>query len=200
MGDTADHTVLIALLATGAAILAALIAAVSADMRQRRQLKHSRELQDLTELRSVLDEAAVAFDEAFHHLTWAIVGFDRIEGVDAEAKDDEVEKEANRIYERMRQEQYNKDMQKCSDARDRMILAGRRIAIRLGGDEPLLGTYQGAIDLVIDCIRDIHAKKREQDAGARVSSQNFGDWVEKFRGPRKLFVTQAVARVGSHLP
>jgi hypothetical protein len=47
-----DHTVLIACLAVGGAILAALIAAVSADIRQRRQLAHDRQLQDLAELRS----------------------------------------------------------------------------------------------------------------------------------------------------
>lgn len=55
----ADHTVLIAVLAVSAAVVAAVIAAATATINQRRQLKHDRQMQDLTELRSVLDDAAI---------------------------------------------------------------------------------------------------------------------------------------------
>jgi ABC-type spermidine/putrescine transport system permease subunit II len=60
----ADHTVLIAVLAVSAAVVAAVIAAATATINQRRQLKHDRQMQDLTELRSVLDDAAIALEAA----------------------------------------------------------------------------------------------------------------------------------------
>jgi ABC-type spermidine/putrescine transport system permease subunit II len=60
----ADHTVLIAVLVVSAAVVAAVIAAATATINQRRQLKHDRQMQDLTELRSVLDDAAIALEAA----------------------------------------------------------------------------------------------------------------------------------------
>ena len=82
----ADHTVLIAWLAVSGAILAALIAAVSADIRQRRQLRHDRQLQDLAELRSVLDEATVALEEAITALQYAVSGLMSRAGPDDDAR------------------------------------------------------------------------------------------------------------------
>lgn len=45
-------------IAAGVALLGALVAAGTAQWRQRLELRHDRELADLTELRQVLDEAA----------------------------------------------------------------------------------------------------------------------------------------------
>lgn len=195
MDGTADHTVLIGVLAAGTAILAAMIAATSADIRQRRQLKEDRQLQDLTELRSVLDDAAVALEQTIHHLQWVFVGFDRTAEQLAEG-DEEVKK----ILERGFQEEFNKNMQACADGRDSMMIASRRLAIRVGEEQALHAAYQNAVNLVIDCIHDIHAGKREQDAGGQVSSEAFEGRNLELAGLRRLFVTQAVAHVGSRLP
>lgn len=201
---SADHTVLIAWLAVGGAILAALIAAGSADIRQRRQLRHDRQLQDLAELRSVLDEAAVAFEGAIHKLHGAFVEFDRPDdaGDDAEADDDAsaIHERAERILEGLRQDQYNDAMRKCGEARDRMIVAGQRIAIRIGDDQVVNATYGVAISLVVDSIRLIGVQKRQRDAGAQVSSDDFKERNSELGVVRKLFVAQAGALVGSRVP
>jgi hypothetical protein len=76
-----DHTIFIATLAAVTAIVAAFIAAGSADMRQRRQLKHDRRMTDLAELRSLLDEAIVAFQETIHEAQDVFAQFTSIPGV-----------------------------------------------------------------------------------------------------------------------
>jgi AICAR transformylase/IMP cyclohydrolase PurH len=122
------------------------------------------------------------------------VGFDRI-ALEADADESVTE-----ILERGRAEQYNKDMKECADARDRMIVAGRRLAIRIGYDQGLYRAYHYAIDVVITCIKHIGSKKREQDAGTPVSSEAFLPWVDTLTDARRAVVTLAVARVGSQLP
>jgi hypothetical protein len=220
MREAPDHTVLIASLALIAAIIAALIAAISADIRQRRQLKHDRHMQDLAELRSVLDDATVALQEAIHTLQNVFARFGApqdaaasagsvtpkpgdgapTEKQAAKAHDAEVAAEAQRIWERMDKEQYNSDMQKCGDSRDDMITVGQRIAIRIGDAQPLSITYEGAVSLVIASIREIGAKKRQEENGAQVSAQGFEELNKKLGAARQLFVEQAVAQVGSQLP
>jgi hypothetical protein len=210
-----DHTVLIASLALAAAIVAALIAAVSADMRQRRQLKHDRQMQDLAELRSVLDDATVALQEAIHTLQSVFASFGAPQDAAALAgpSDDaptekhaakgygaEVAAEAQRIWERMDKEQYNREMQKCGNSRDNMITAGQRIAIRIGDAQPLTITYKSAIGLVIASIREIGTKRREVEKGGQVPPRDFEELNGKLYAARQLFVEQAVARVGSQLP
>jgi len=194
MDTAADHTVLIAFLATGAAVLAAVIAAVSADTRQRRQLRHDRRLHDLTELRSVLDEATVALQAAIHELQWAWTGF---------GSQEMREKQPRRVrakLEQLRDEDYRTELRKCSEARDRMIFAGQRIAIRLGHDAALNSTYGSAIDVVIKAIRKIAEAKRIEGAGTQASPEDFQDLQGELIRLRQLFVMQAVARVGSQLP
>jgi hypothetical protein len=200
---SADHTVLIALLAVGGAILAALIAAGSADIRQRRQLRHDRQLQDLAELRSVLDEATVAFEGAIHKLHGAFAEFEDSNRPDPVGDNDDtraIQDEAERIFEAWRRDQYNDAMQKCGEARDRMIVAGQRIAIRIGDDPVVNATYRVAISLVIDTIRLVSEQKRQRDVGAQVSSDDFKDRNSELAAVRTLFVAQAVALVGSRLP
>jgi hypothetical protein len=207
----ADHTVLIAWLAVGGAILAALIAAVSADIRQRRQLRHDRQLQDLTELRSVLDKATVAFEETITALQFAFSGLiagaaadDDAGEVDADAgKADDFAKaaqEAQRILEGGLRQQYNDDMKKCAETRDRMIVAGQRMAIRIGDDQPVNATYQVAIRMVIDTIRHIGVQKDKRNAGTRLSSEDFKERNIQLGRVRTVFVIDAVALVGSRLP
>ena len=207
MKASPDHTVLIASLALIAAIVAALIAAASADIRQRRQLKHDRHMQDLAELRSVLDDATVAFENAIHALHNAFARFGApsdaaaatgsatpkpsdeavAEKQAAKAHDDEVQAEAQRIWEGMDREQYNKEMQECGEARDKMIVAGQRIAIRIGDTQELCITYKIAVGLVIDCIRDIGAKRQQALNGVQVSTEDFNELNGKLGAARKLF-------------
>jgi hypothetical protein len=188
-----DHTIFVGLLAAGTAIIAALIAAVSADMRQRRQLKHDRRLKDLTELRSVLDEATVAFEETINQVLWLFAGSSTWV---VEEKNEEVKA----VLERMYRGGFNKDMKRLSDDRDRMILAGRRIAIRIGDDETLYKTYQSAIILVIEVIREVHAEHRRQQAGTSDSEFAPGELSNGLAALRKALVNEAVALVGSRLP
>jgi hypothetical protein len=214
MKEAPDHTVLIASLALIAAIVAALIAAVSADIRQRRQLKHDRHMQDLAELRSVLDDATVAFEEAIYALQYAFAGLGfATAAVPAESDSatdqpsDEatviakaVNEKAQRIFERRRKKEYNNDMRACAIARDKMIVAGQRIAIRIGNRQALYLTQNIAIGLVIDTIRYIGAMKQREEAGVLVSGQDFEEHNGKLDAARKLFVEQAVACVGSQIP
>jgi hypothetical protein len=190
---TADHTVLIASLAVGAAIVAAMIASATAIVVQRRQLKHNRELQDLAELRSVLDEAVLAFEDAIYALTWEIVRFD---GTTDETETDE---ETKRILKRERMDADRKAMDDSSAARDGMMRAGRRIAIRIPANQPLRGAYAIAIDIVIGTKAEVHAKQREMDAGESVSSNDFRDRAEELAIARNTVVKHAQELVGSKI-
>jgi hypothetical protein len=162
-------------------------------MRQRRELRHHRRLQDLAELRSVLDEAAVALEVAIHHLQWAWVAF----GSDYVRREED--EDVKRRLVEMRDATYRMDMKACADARDTMMRTGRRLAIRLGPGEPLYLTYADAIGLVIEGIRDIGKARAVEDAGEVVSEDGFKELSNRLGAVRRLFVTQAVARVGSDL-
>lgn len=208
----ADHTVLIAFLAVGGAILAAIIAAVSADTRQRRQLSHDRQLQDLAELRSVMDEATVAFVEAIHALHEAFSGVINLPDADerradeeeSEEKADEFDKAVNTraqaILKGWSHQVYNDDMTKCAETRDRMIVIGQRMAIRLGDDRAINATYQTAIRLVIDTPRHIGVQRHRRKAGAQLTSKDFAERNDQLRAARTDFLAQAVEFVGSRLP
>lgn len=190
----ADHTVFIAWLAFSAAVLAALIAAFLADWRQRRQLKHDRQLKDLAELRSVLDEATTAMEGAVTQLqdVFASFGLHQLWA----SEDEDVKK----ILDKERATQYNADMSRCADDRDGMILAAQRIAIRLGNDAPLYRAYQSAVAVVIEIIRQIGKWKRAEGTGEEVPTKEIEERNSELSGVRSNFVALAVARVGSQLP
>jgi hypothetical protein len=188
---TADHTVLIALVAAGTAILAAVIASATAIVLQRRQLEHARELQDLAELRAVLDEAVIALEVAINALTWVFVGVDHI------ASETTTDEEVKSILERGETVANREAMYDCAAARDRMMRAERRIAIRIAADQPLRAAYKIAIEIVIGSIRDIYARKGEQDAGEPVSSRDFADRAKELATARNTVIRDAVELAGS---
>jgi hypothetical protein len=186
---TADHTVLIAFLATGAALLAAVIAAGTADIRQRRQLQHDRQLHDLAELRSVLDAATVALADAItaQLLTFSGVG---IADIDPEFRE---LLGVGPLGQRLA------DDRQSAEARDKMILIGQRLAIRLGHDDPVVGAYDQAIRVVIQSITQTAEKRRAHKAGGQVSTKDFNESVRNLRQAQTEFVTLAVQRAGSRL-
>jgi hypothetical protein len=187
MEAATDHTIFIATLAAVTAIVAAFIAAGSADMRQRRQLKHDRRMTDLAELRSLLDEAILAFQETIHQAQDVFAQFTSIPGVT-----EEEDEETKATRERIDQEGFSKHIASLGDDRDRMLVAGARIAIRLGDDSPLYQTYQSAVTLVIKVIREAYAEARR-----RIAPQDLNDGLVALR---KTFVSEAGALVGSRLP
>jgi hypothetical protein len=65
--------------------------------------------------------------------------------------------------------------------------------------EPLYRTYADAISLVIEGIREIGKARAEEKAGEVVSEERFKELNNRLGAVRELFVTQAVARVGSDL-
>jgi hypothetical protein len=192
MDASPDHTVLIAVLAVGGALIGALIAAVSADTRQRRQLKHDRALEDLAELRSVLDEASVALDEGLSQTQNVFAGLEKMPR-DKEAQD--VEKRVARLE----KEGFRERMGKLAADRDRMIVLQQRMAIRIGSDQALCETYQDAISLVIESIREMYAEDRRQEAG-EPSEFVPNKLNSELIAARNTFAAQAVALVGSRLP
>lgn len=192
--DTApDHTVLIAVLAVGGALLGALIAAVSADIRQRHQLKHDRALHDLAELRSVLDEATVALDEGVRQTQFV---FASLEKMPRKKESPDVEERIARLE----KDSFLERMGKLAVARDRMIVDSQRMAIRIGNNRPALcETYQDAISLVIESIREVYAEERRQEAGE--PPEFVPDKLHRgLIAARNTFATQAAALVGSQLP
>ena len=195
MDGAADHTILIGALAAGTAIVAALIAAISADMRQRRQLKHDRQLKDLAEIRSVVDEAIIAFEKATNQVAWAIISLD-IPAADSE--DDEVNARVQRIHKRG----FTEAMETLAERRDEMMVAGRRLVIRIGRDEPLYRTYESAVSSVIDSIRLIYAEDRRLTDTGTASDPEFDtdELIDSLADLRTTLVTEAVALVGSRLP
>jgi hypothetical protein len=115
----------------------------------------------------VLDEAGLALEVAIHGLQWAWLAFSS-----DHVRREEDEDVKRRLVE-MRDASYITDMKTCADARDTMMRAGRRLAIRLGPGEPLYRTYADAIGLVIEGIRDIHKARAAEDAGEVVSEERF---------------------------
>jgi hypothetical protein len=203
VGTTARPSSVGPILAFSGVILVALLTVYTTKRRQveqlaaekarlQLQLDHDRELRDLSELRSVLDEATVALEETIHQLHAAFTTFD--------ATDGDADPAVQAIVEEKRQQQYAEYMHQCSAARDRMIIAGQRIAIRMGVDEALDAAYHQAISLVIDTIRQIYAAKKRKDAGERVSSADFKARNSELGVVRNLVVERAVARVRSRLP
>jgi hypothetical protein len=163
------------------------------ETRLDKQLKNDRELQHLAELRSVLDEATVALEETIHELQNLFASF---HGETPKAGGEE----AQGILDRLLEEQHKKDMQKSADARDRMMLAGQRLAIRIGDGDALSSTYKDAIKLAVASIRDVYAENRQQEAGVPVYTSEFEKRHDELAGVRRTFVEQAVARVGSQVP
>jgi hypothetical protein len=194
MDGAADHTILIGALAAGTAIVAALIAAISADMRQRRQLKHDRQLKDLAEIRSVVDEAIIAFEKATNQVAWAIISLD----VRAANSDDEV----NARVQHRREREFTEAMTTLAERRDEMIVAGRRLVIRIGRDEPLYRTYASAVSSVIDSIRLIYAEDQRLTGTGTASDPEFDtdELIDNLADLRTTLVTETVALVGSRLP
>jgi hypothetical protein len=193
MDAAPDHTVLIAVLAVGGALIGALIAAISADIRLRHQLKHDRALNDLAELRSVLDEATVALDEGVRQTQFVFAGLEKMprkkESPDVEELIASLEKDS-----------FRERMAKLADARDRMIVDSQRMAIRIGNKhQALCETYHDAISMVIESIREVYAEERRQEAGE--PSEFVPDELHrKLIAARNTFSAQAVALVGSQLP
>ena len=86
-------------------------------------------------------------------------------------------------------------------ARDRMIVAGQRIAIRLGRDKPIYDTYQTAISQVIDVIRQVLVEdRRQRQANAPASTFAAAELNVQLGQIERRFVDEAVALVASHLP
>jgi hypothetical protein len=195
MDGAADHTILIGALAAGTAIVAALIAAVSADMRQRRQLKHDRQLKDLAEIRSVVDEAIIAFEKTTNQVAWAVISLD---APGADSEDDEVNARVQDIH----KSEFTEAMKTLAEHRDEMIVAGRRLVIRIGRDEPLYRTYASAISSVIDSIRLIYDEDRRLTGTGTASDPEFDtdELIDSLANHRTTLVTEAVALVGSRLP
>jgi hypothetical protein len=183
-------------LAATTALTGAVIAAFTAGRRQKRELKHDRDLKDLTELRDVLDEAAISLKETIHqchqlmgHLSaW-------------ELRDDQNDPDAKADYERLYREGFAVERARTGDARDRMIVAGQRIAIRLGRDKPIYDAYQIAIRLVIEVIRQVVVEDRRQhEANAPASTFAAAELNAQLGQLERGFVDQAVALVASHIP
>lgn len=158
MDAAPDHTVFIAVLAVGGALIGALIAAVSADIRQRRQLKHDRALKDLAELRSVLDEASVALDEGLSQTQFVFAGLEKMPR-------DKAALDVEERVARLEKESFRERMGKLAACRDRMIVDSQRLAIRIGSDHALCDTYEDAIKMVIESIREVYAEDKRQEAG-----------------------------------
>jgi hypothetical protein len=203
VGTTARSSLVGPILAFSGVILVALLTVYTTKRRQveqlaaerarlQLQLDHDRELHDLSELRLVLDEAAIALEETIHQLHGAFTTFD--------ATDTDGDSAVRAILEEKLQQQYTEHMHQCGAARDRMIIAGQRIAIRMGIDQALDAAYHQAITLVIDTIRQIYAAKKRKDAGEQVSSADFEARNSELGVVRSLFVERAVARVRSRLP
>jgi hypothetical protein len=192
MDGAPDHTVLITVLAVGGALIGALIAAVSADIRQRRQLKHDRALKDLAELRSVLDEAGVALDEGLSQTQFVFAGLEKMPR-DKAAPDVE-ERVAH-----LEKESFRERMGKLATCRDRMIVDSQRLAIRIGSDHALCDTYEDAIRMVIESIREVYAEDKRQEAGDP-SEFVYDKLHSELIAARDTFAARAVALVGSRLP
>lgn len=199
-----DHTVFVAVLAALTALAGASVAAISAgmrqrsqlrheEMRQRNQLEHDRDLKDLAELRSVLDDAAVAFKETIHQCHSLL---SQLSAWVVDDQDADVHATLERIY----REGFRKELDRVAAGRDRMIVAGQRIAIRLGPDEPLYRTYQAAVALVIDVLREVVAEDRRRGQAIASASTFAPEELNSRLGElERSYVDEALALVGSHL-
>jgi hypothetical protein len=91
-------------LIAGAAVIAASLAALTANLRMNRQLRHDRKMRELAELRSMLDAAVVAANEALQAIKrakrYAELDDDRLADVVAEGPDlcGEVSHQGGRLY------------------------------------------------------------------------------------------------------
>jgi hypothetical protein len=195
MDSAPDHTVLIAILAVGGALIGALIAAGSADIRQRRQLNHDRGLKDLTELRSVLDEALIAFEEAINQVAWVII---TLREPPVGSGDDKADSTVERMY----REGFTESMKILAEDRDRVMVAGRRLAIRIGKSETFYETYASAIGEVIDSIglmHDVNRRQRSAEAASDFEARS-DELLKRLAKHRNTLVAEAATLVGSRLP
>ena len=204
-----DHTVFVALLAAATALAGAAIAAITAGRRQRSQLQHDRDLKDLAELREVLDEATVALKEAINTCqdvfalldAWAEALADALADAQRPAPWGVEPLEVEQHPDELVQEDFGEEMQRLRVARDRMIVAGQRIAIRRGDDQRIYTTYQRAVTAVIDAIRQAHAEQRRlRWSHAEASTFDPMTLNSRLGEIERTFVRDALALVGSHLP
>jgi hypothetical protein len=162
-----------ALIAVIGSVIVALIAAVTANARQTSQLDHDRELQDLAELRSILDEGLSAFRDVRRLFGNRMIELPRI---------------------------YREEQEEVRKMTYSMGLARNRIIIRLGPEHPVTKAYGEAVDLCRPYSRFIRRLPSEIPAEDQSALQHE---LDELRRPlpraAEAFVVSANALVGSRL-
>jgi hypothetical protein len=171
--DSSDNTA--AWLTFVGAILVAALAAFTAQIRLRAQLKHDRELRDVEHLRSVLDEAAGLLETAIARL---------FEYGAARHDEDQTEEDIEEARER------------AVEARWAMERHERRLDIRLPRDEPAAVAYSAAIDAIEGAI---NALGRTPTPTA-TDLENFADMRKLGAQQHARFTAAARNLVGVRLP
>ena len=215
--EQSDHTA--AWLAFAGAIIVALVAAGTAQWRQRVQLRHEREMRDLEELRRLLDECAVVVAEAASAFI-EIHGF-ALQERDATKEDDTsdaqgaapsaAEKERTE-FDRELAEGYPEALDPAPSHRPKTIFEARerfwelwdptfglfqRLVLRLGQDDPIPKSFfELQRVLSLDATYEVIGNT---DAGSSVRGQGLGAIREEIRRAHFEFLEESRKRVGVRL-
>ncbi len=162
----------VASIAAGTALAGALIAAITAGRRQKRQLAHDRRMRDLEEVRGVLDEAAQATAET----TGAYL-------------------EACRFYVRYGTIGAREHDERVDEARRRLTLLLQRLVVRLGEAHEVPQSFHQFYNRATEASERLTADRDAYEERESISDEA----LRALREARLDFLAKASAAAGARL-